>query len=411
MCAVIDLDTLDELVAQLQRAYPAHVVALHTVAAKSLALRPVLKHLAELGLGCEVASPGELQIAFAAGFPAHRIIYDSPAKTVSDIAEAISHGVHFNVDNFEELARVDRAVTAWHGPLPRIGFRINPQSGAGSIEAMSTGTPTSKFGIGLADFEQRIIDAYVARPWMTQVHVHSGSQGVSLQHTAGDIAAVVRLAEKVEAAASEQRISTIDVGGGLSVNFQSDEITPTFDDHARALHEYAPALFSGKYRIATEFGRALTAKAGMLIGRVEYVKQAGPRTIAVTPIGVQVATRTVFMPDAWPLRVEVYSPEGVPRSGAHHAYDIAGPACFAGDLIATNRQLPKIHAGDLIAVPDTGGYYATNHFSYNSLPRPAVYTTRAGTGTGTRSFQIARRAQLISEVVAEAGEARLIDLP
>lgn len=409
LCAVIDLDTLDELVGQLHRAYPTNVLALHTVAAKSIALRPVLKHLAERGLGCEVASPGELQIAFAAGFPADRIIYDSPAKTVTDIHEAISHGVHFNIDNFEELDRVDRAVAAWRGSLPRIGFRINPQSGAGTIKAMSTGTTTSKFGIGLGDSMQRIIEAYVERPWMSQIHVHSGSQGVSLKHTATDIATVVELAEAVEAAAGEQRISTIDVGGGLSVNFTSDEITPTFGDHARILSEHAPALFSGKYRIATEFGRALTAKAGMLIGRVEYIKQAGPNTIAVTPIGVQVATRTVFMPDAWPLRVEVFSPEGTPRSGATRAYDIAGPACFAGDLIAQNRQLPEIVAGDLIAVPDTGGYYATSHFSYNSLPRPAIYATH--TRAGARTLQLARRAQLISEVVAEAGEAELLDLP
>lgn len=408
VCAVIDLDTLDELVRSLRCAYPSEISTLHAVAAKAIALRPILAHLAGLGLGCEVASPGELQLALAAGFSPDRIIYDSPAKTLSEIVEAIRLGVSFNIDNLEELARVDRVVGDWDGPLPRIGFRINPQSGAGSIEAMSTATPTSKFGVGLADSRPELVAAYAARPWLRQIHVHSGSQGVPLTHTAADVAAIVGLAEEIEDAAGEQRIDTIDVGGGLSVNFDSDETTPTFADHERALRAAAPSLFSGKYRLATEFGRALTAKAGALLGRVEYVKRAGPREIAVTHIGVQVATRTVFMPEAWPLRIEVYAPDGLPREGLGRAYDIAGPACFAGDLIATERELPDMHSGDLIAVPDTGGYYVSNHFSYNSLPRPAIYATRR-TPAG-RSLLVVRPAQRIDEVVAESGAATLTEL-
>lgn len=409
LCAVIDLDTLDELVSSLFDAYPATTDYLHTVAAKSVALRPILSHLAGRGIGCEVASPGELRLALAAGFAPERIIYDSPAKTISDIREAFTYGVSCNIDNFEELARVDLIVKDWAGPIPQLGFRVNPQSGAGSIEAMSTATPTSKFGVGLTDGRNELIAAYVSRPWLNQIHVHSGSQGVPLVHTAEDVASIVQLAEAIESAAGEQRIRTIDVGGGLSVNFDSDETTPSFGDHALALEAATSSLFSGKYRIATEFGRSITAKAGILLGNVEYVKRAGPNRIAITHLGVQVATRTVFMPEAWPLRVEVYGPDGCVRRGTEHVYDVAGPACFSGDLIATARTLPEITAGDIVVVPDTGGYYVSNHFSYNSLPRPAVYATRK-TVHG-RSLMLVRRAQEIREVVAESGETELRELP
>lgn len=405
LCGVLDLDTLDELIAALGKSYPGRVDALHTVAAKAIAMPAVLRHFAAAGMGCEVASPGELHLALAAGFPTDRIILDSPAKTLSEISQAVRLGVRFNIDSFEELHRVDRLLATWDGPLPVVGVRVNPQSGAGSIEAMSTATATSKFGIGLTDFRVQIVEAFRDRPWLRQLHVHSGSQGVPLAQTAGDVAAVVALAEEIERVVGYQQVETIDVGGGLSVNFGSDQTTPTFADHAEALVAAAPVLFSGKYRLATEFGRSLTAKAGMLIGRVEYVKQAGERTVAVTHVGVHVAARTVFMPQAWPLRIEVYTPAGRIRTGPMREFDIAGPACFTGDVIATQRRLPEIASGDYIAVPDTGGYYFSNHFSYNSLARPAVYATRSV--GARRDLLVVRRPQPLHDVLAESGEREM----
>ncbi len=120
----------------------------------------------------------------------------------------------------------------------------------------------------------------------------------------------------------------------------------------------------------TEFGRALTAKAGTIVARVEYTKVTGGRPIAITHAGVQVATRTIFAPEAWPLRVEIYDRQGRRRDGGVRVQDVAGPACFTGDMLAVGRELPFIRRGDLVAVPDTGGYYFSTHFSYNALPPP-----------------------------------------
>lgn len=123
VCAVLDLDTLDELVAALFAAY-AEVDALHTIADKAIALRLILQHLADAGLGCEVASPGEPHLALAAGFAPDRIVYGSPAKTDCDLAEALRLCVTFNVDNFEEVARVDRLVACFAGDLIATGRRL-----------------------------------------------------------------------------------------------------------------------------------------------------------------------------------------------------------------------------------------------------------------------------------------------
>ena len=159
-----------------------------------------------------------------------------------------------------------------------------------------------------------------------------------------------------------------------------------------------PELF--EFDLVTEFGRALLAKAGTIVTRVEYVKSAGDRKIAVTHAGVQVATRTAYAPQDWPLRILPFDAQGKPKTqGELEAHDIAGPACFAGDLLARDRMLPTLQPGDIVAVPETGAYYFSNHFSYNLLPRIPIH---GYFGTGEQQYVLLRRGQTTEEVVAEA---------
>ena len=123
-----------------------------------------------------------------------------------------------------------------------------------------------------------------------------------LPETGGDLPTAA-LAEEINAAIGRRQVDTIDIGGGLPVNFDSEEVTPTFADYAGLLRERVPALFSGEYRVRTEFGRTIFAKNGFIVSRVEYTKQSGGRHIATGHAGGQVATRTVFMPEHWKIRL------------------------------------------------------------------------------------------------------------
>ncbi|MFG2985363.1 diaminopimelate decarboxylase [Streptomyces sp. NPDC048258] len=380
---------------------------LHTFAVKAAPLVPVLRLLAGAGLGCEVASPGELALARAAGVDPERTVLDSPAKTAAELREALALGIAVNADNRQELERLDALVAA--GPSPSrspVGVRINPQTGAGAIDALSTATATSKFGIALRDPGARewLVRAFLDRPWLTRLHTHSGSQGVPLPLIAEGVRELHALAEEINAAAGRRQVDTLDIGGGLPVNFASDEETPTYAEYVSALRGAVPALFDGSYGLVTEFGRSLLAKHGLVLARVEYTKTTGARPIALTHAGVQLATRTVYAPAAWPLRILPYDAKGAPKAGDLLAQDIAGPACFAGDLLATARELPRLDPGDLIGVPDTGAYFFTAHYGYNSLPRPAVHGFTV-TPEGEVRFALARPAQSLMEIVTEAGGA------
>ncbi|MCT2593657.1 diaminopimelate decarboxylase [Streptomyces sp. N2-109] len=432
LVGLLDVAAVRESAAALRTAFDEVTAdgqeVLHSFAVKAASLVPVLRLLSECGIGAEVASPGELALARAAGVPAAHTVLDSPAKTTAELSEALALGVALNADNPQELSRLDTLLAGTGGadgaagtpgtPGPgapvtpaagiRVGLRVNPQLGGGTIDAMSTATATSKFGVALGDEGARawVVQAYRDRPWLTRLHCHVGSQGMALDLMAAGVRATYELAEEINAAVGRQQVTTLDIGGGLPVNFASDETTPAFADYARLLARTVPGLFDGRYGLVTEFGRSLLAKAGTVLARVEYAKTAGGRPIAVTHAGAQIAVRTVFAPESWPLRVHAYDSGGRPKTTAPVAQDIAGPCCFAGDLVARDRKLPLLAAGDHAALLDTGAYYFSNPFGYNSLPRPGVYgyTEAEGTDDPIR-FHPVRDPQTLDDIVTESGAA------
>ncbi|MPY37671.1 diaminopimelate decarboxylase [Streptomyces adustus] len=407
--ALLDVTGIRESAAALRAAFDAVVApgtpVLHAFAVKATPLVPVLRLLREEGIGAEVASPGELALARAAGMPPSRTVLDSPAKTPAELREALAFGIAVNADNPQELERLDALVRSAGSRSP-LGVRVNPQLGAGSIEALSTATATSKFGVALRDEGARewVVRAFMDRPWLSRLHTHTGSQGIPLSLMARGVAEVHALAEEINRRIGRPQIDTIDIGGGLPVNFGSDVTAPTYAQYARLLREAVPGLFDGRYALVTEFGRSLLAKHGTVVARVEYAKSAGGRRVAVTHAGVQVATRTVYAPESWPLRIAGYDAKGRPKQGPAVVQDVAGPACFAGDLLARGQALPLLEQGDHAAALDTGAYCFAHHYAYNSLARPGVYGFAPDDG-GRTVFATVREPQTVEEIVAESGGA------
>lgn len=403
LAAFIDVEGVAESVRSLRSAWPDSVSVRHTFAAKANCLVPVLRMLRANGMGCEVASRGELAQALAAGFQAEEIVFDSPAKTWFDLEEALQRGVAINIDNFQELGRVDEILGSCE-TTSRIGIRINPQIGIGAIAALSTASSTSKFGIPLRDegSEARLVEAYLARHWLRWAHVHVGSQGCPLELIAQGVARTVAFAEMVNAEAGYRQIIGIDVGGGSTVDFEGDATPPGFEDHVRHLRAAAPILFSGGYQIVTEFGRSILAKQGFIAARVEYTKSAGGRPIAITHAGAHVAARTTLAPESWRLRVGVYDEKGAPKVGTLLEQDVVGPCCFAGDMLAEARMLPRLEPGDLITLLDTGAYYFSTPYRYNSLPDPPVYAFEIERNNTVR-FSRLREAETVAAIVSQSG--------
>ena len=397
--SLIDRDGLQSTVAELNAAFPSHFS--HSFATKANTYRWLLKVLCDCGMMAEAASDAELSMAMAAGFSAARTVYDAPIKKRSELERILLLGVHVNVDNFQELEAIAQLLQI-NPSSSSIGLRVNPQIGAGSVAISSTSTLTSKFGFGLKDVGVRknLIDAYLGKPWLNAIHVHVGSVGCPLSLLCEGVKATVELANAINLAAGHDQITTVNIGGGLPVNFDSDTTTPTFSDYADQLLKYVPDLASGRYKAITEFGRSICAKHAMTMGRVEYTKTNGGRNIALTHVGVHNLMRVVFQPEEWARRVSALDRHGKLKMGSPTIQDIAGPCCIAGDVVARGRSLPLLEPGDYVLVHDTGAYCFTNPYLLNSLPLGPVYGF-SKSPSGEYEFQTVSKGQTVQDVVEQ----------
>lgn len=409
---------------------------LHGFAVKANPVLAVVAAAAAAGLGAEVASIGEAHVALAAGVPPAKIVYDSPAKTDAHLTWVLSRGIHVNVDNVDELERLAtvRAALLSAADLPdaaqgareaataaaaaTVGFRVNPQLGTASIAATFTAAATSKFGEPLRERRSAIVAAVAAHPFVRCLHVHVGSQGVALDVLVAGASAVVELAAEINDDVGRRQIDTLDIGGGMSVDYNGENPAggPTFDAYVSALRSRTPKVFD--FRLVTEFGRSLASTAGWVGARVEGVKRAGGRTMVVCHAGADLFMRAAYAPDKWHHRVELYGADGTWKGGCggpakgHCNYqdhthdragdedadsvaatangssndegqdmaskglvavDIAGPLCFSGDIIARDRQLPAAARGDWVVVREAGAYTMSAYCRHTSQLVPAVW--------------------------------------
>src|SRR5215218_5795487 len=183
-------------------------------ASKALPCAPVTRVLAEEGLGCDVASAGELAIALAAGFDAAEILLHGNAKSDDDIAAALDAGVGLIViDGSDDVDRLARLGPSGQAVL----VRINPSVPGRTHAAMDTGSPEAKFGVALDDAPV-LLERIAALPGLELrgLHVHIGSQLLDLDG----------FARAAEAIAGLGRFPVYDLGGGLGIAYRPDEEAP-----------------------------------------------------------------------------------------------------------------------------------------------------------------------------------------
>lgn len=387
---IYDLDGLD---ARLEAARAAFVPGtLHAVAVKAMPMPAVLSRLVASGAGLEAASLPELHLALASGCEPSRIVFDSPAKTVPELRRALSLGVHLNADNFQELARLDDLVDA-RPSAATIGLRVNPQVGLGQIADTSVAGEFSKFGEP-AEKRQEIIEAYVARPWLTGLHMHVGSQGCPLELFTRGARILLDLRRDIDAACGGARITRVDIGGGLPVSYREGDSEPTMREYAAALARDCPELFDGNLAVFTEFGRWMFAGQGFAASRVEYVKEQPGHRTAVIHLGADMFLRTCYVPGTWHHDLAAAGPDGALKAGAENPWHVAGPLCFSGDFLARSRPLPDVAPGDFILILDAGAYTFAMWSRYNSRQMPKVLGVSGG------SFVTLRERERVEDVVA-----------
>ncbi len=335
--------------------------ALVCYAVKANSNQAVLTTLAKMGAGMDVVSGGELLRALTAGVPGNRITFSGVGKTPDEIEDALAAEIFcFNVESEPELELLSK-IAASKGATANISVRVNPDVDAKTHAKISTGKSENKFGIpfeGAREVYARAANLPGIK--VTGVDMHIGSQ---ITEVAPFDAAFALLAELATALRADgHAIDHVDVGGGLGIPYKLDnEPPPLPDDYAAVVRKHIGPL---GVKLVLEPGRLIAGNAGILLTRVLYVKEGGAKTFVIVDAGMNDLIRPTLYDahhDIWPV---TESAPGADRVIA----DVVGPVCETGDYLALDRSLPKLAAGDLVAVMTAGAYGATQSSTYNTRP-------------------------------------------
>jgi diaminopimelate decarboxylase len=386
---MLDMEFLASRIARLRSCFPA--TTLHTLAIKANPLMRMLEFTRDLGTGVEAATTGEVTLALKAGYPPERIVFDSPVKTIPDLRFALETGIHLNVDNLSELERVEILLKKINSTSV-IGIRINPQVGEGSIAESSVAGRYSKFGVPIGSRRKELKEAFLRFPWLSGIHLHVGSQGCPVELLVNGVGVLFDFALEINAQRMknhDEPLRVFDIGGGLPVSY-SDAPPPRMEDYVAALERRAPALFNTPgtghtvktthpWRLITEFGRWTYTNCGWTVSRVEYVKHDPGIKTAMIHVGADLFVRECLNPKDWSHRYSVLDRHGSLKTGRDRVpYNLAGPLCFTGDILAKDVPLPVVEEGDYVVIHDTGSYTFSMWSRYNSRQIPRILGVREG---------------------------------
>ncbi len=328
----------------------------------------ILQVMAQLGSGFDIVSQGELERVLAAGGDAAKIVFSGVAKSETEIARALEVGIRcFNVESIAELQRIN-LVAGKLGKIAPISLRVNPDVDAHTHPYISTGLKENKFGISVDQARE------VYRQASTLAHIkvigmdcHIGSQLTELQPFLDATDRLIVLMEQLKQDGIE--LKHLDLGGGLGVPY-TNEAPPHPADYAKALLDKLKQY--GDLEIILEPGRAITANAGILVTKVEYLKSNETRHFAIVDTGMN----DMIRPALYQAYMNIIETDRT-LIRESKVYDVVGPICETSDFLGKQRTL-AIAQGDLIALRSAGAYGASMASNYNSRPRAAEVMVSGG---------------------------------
>ncbi len=351
-------NTLATLVAMSN--YPGYRVH---YAIKANANPVILRHIRNAGLGVDAVSGGEIRAASDAGFPAEKIVLAGVGKSDEEIEFALSHGIScLNVESAEELDVIEQIAHRLDVKAP-VALRVNPDIDAHTHSYITTGLSENKFGISISRLEPLVKRCICSgRLLFKGLHFHIGSQITDSDPFRMLCNVINNLQDYYEKTGVS--FPTINVGGGLGINYENPESDPVpdFRGYFSLFHRYLQ-LRAGQ-ELHFELGRSVVAQCGSLITKVLYVKKGVNKKFVIVDAGMS----DLIRPALYQARHKIQNITS--ESCDTDIYDVVGPICESSDVFGCNEVLPVTVRGDLIAIRSAGAYGEIMASRYNCRPLP-----------------------------------------
>ncbi len=353
----------------------------------------VLKTLESEGANIDAVSPGEVYIALRSGFTPDRILFTGTSVRTDELKFLSASNVTINIDSESQLDRLLKIA------VPKtLSVRVNPEIGAGAHSHVITAGKETKFGLWEPDAIKAYAVAKKAGVEHFGLHMHIGSGILDVKPIIAALEKLLAIAKRVHEQA-EVDFDFIDVGGGIGVPYKPE-------DKALDLNVYSDKVLGtfkaktqqyglGEPTFRVEPGRFLVADASILLTTVNTLKSTPYRKF----IGVDAGFNTLVRPAMYGS----YHPIVVANklvATEEEKYDVAGPICESGDLLAKDRRLPKVEEGDLLAVLNAGAYGFSMSSQYNARPRAAEVLVKDG------KFKLVREREQLDDLMASQKQER-----
>jgi diaminopimelate decarboxylase len=323
-------------------------------AVKSLSNLSILKIIKDAGCGFDIVSGGELHRVLSIGAEPKKIIFSGVGKTKNEIQQGINSGIlSFNVESESELYRIEKIADEIESPAP-ISIRINPDIDSGGHDYITTGRKGDKFGIsdtrkviGLCKHAHQSKNLKIVG-----LACHIGSQILDLDGFIKSADKIFELAD--ELANFDISLEFLDLGGGLGISYEN-EVPPSPLDLIWCLED---KFKNRKERLILEPGRSISANTGILLTKVEYIKD--------NFLIVDAAMNDLLRPSLYKAHHDVCNVED--KKDNLKKWTVVGPVCESSDFLAKNASL-DVHEDDLIAIKNAGAYGFVMASNYNSRPK------------------------------------------
>jgi len=331
----------------------------------------VLKILQSEGAYLDTVSPVEVFMGLSSGFTPDRILFTGTSVRDDELKFLAGANITVNVDSQSELDRLLKIAVP-----PVISVRVNPEVGAGHHSHCITAGSESKFGL----WEEETIQAYAiaerARVERFGIHMHIGSGILNIEPYSLAVEKLLSIAKRVHDEVGIE-FEFIDIGGGLGIPYKPEDkdldLTEFSDKIVTLFKAKVKEYGLGKPFLCVEPGRYLVCDASILLTSVNTVKQTPSKKF----VGVDSGFNTLVRPTMYGSHHPILVANKLSKADKE-SYDVVGPICESGDVLAKDRQLPKVEEGDLLAILNAGAYGFSMSSQYNSRPRAAEVMIRQG---------------------------------
>jgi diaminopimelate decarboxylase len=360
-CYYYDMEVLNNTLTTLKKEADESGFIVH-YAIKANANPRILKTIASYGFGADCVSGNEITAAIEAGFDPKGIVFAGVGKSDKEIQTALNAGIFcFNCESLPEIENINEIAMSM-GEKATIALRINPLIDAHTHKYITTGVEESKFGIlkgEVLPILQRV--GCMDNVKFSGLHFHIGSQITDISVFRMLCVLINELQDML--ADNNIDIKTINIGGGLGVDYEKPELYPAYSDYF-ALVKGLLKLKPGQ-EVHLEPGRSVVCQCGTLLTKVLYVKEGYSTKFVIVDAGMS----DLIRPALYQAHHKI---ENLTSTGETRRYDVVGPICESADTFGKFIELPETSRGDILGIRSAGAYGEVMVSRYNLRDIPAV---------------------------------------